>query len=174
MSKINGIYAASVSILDENLKLDINKTIRHAENLIKSGCHGVVIFGSTGQSQLISLEEKFELIQNISESLFKDKFIIGTGLNSLQDTISLIKISNSYNFNYFLIMPPAYYMYEDEGEGKAYASLPGQADAAPPANVSPEMAEAMKQFPQWSQAEIQGYFDQGWDVNSLQDWLDNQ
>jgi len=24
MSKINGIYAASVSILDENLKLDIN------------------------------------------------------------------------------------------------------------------------------------------------------
>ena len=49
-----------------------------------------------------------------------------------------------------------------------------QADAAPPANVSPEMAEAMKQFPQWSQAEIQGYFDQGWDVNSLQDWLDNQ
>ena len=43
MSKINGIYAASVSILDENLKLDIHKTIRHAENLIKSGCHGVVI-----------------------------------------------------------------------------------------------------------------------------------
>jgi len=36
------------------------------------------------------------------------------------------------------------------------------------------MAEAMKQFPQWSQAEIQGYFDQGWDVNSLQDWLNNQ
>ena len=109
MSKINGIYAASVSILDENLKLDIHKTIRHAENLIKSGCHGVVIFGSTGQSQLISLEEKFELIQNISKSIFKDKFIIGTGLNSLQDTISLIKISNSYNFNNFLIMPPAYY-----------------------------------------------------------------
>ena len=41
-------------------------------------------------------------------------------------------------------------------------------------DVDPEMAEAMKQFPQWSQAEIQGYFDQGWDVNSLQDWLENQ
>ena len=66
------------------------------------------------------------------------------------------------------------YLYEDEAQGKAYASLPGQSDAAPPANVSPEMAEAMKQFPQWSQAEIQGYFDQGWDVNSLQDWLENQ
>ena len=68
------------------------------------------------------------------------------------------------------------YLYEDEVETKAYASLPGQYPEAktPPANVSPQMAEAMQKFPQWSQEEIQGYFDQGWDVNSLQDWLENQ
>jgi hypothetical protein len=36
------------------------------------------------------------------------------------------------------------------------------------------MAEAMQAFPQWSQEEIQGYFDQGWDIKSLQDWLENQ
>ena len=35
MSKINGIYAAGVSILDQNLKLDVNKTILHSENKIK-------------------------------------------------------------------------------------------------------------------------------------------
>ena len=68
------------------------------------------------------------------------------------------------------------YLYEDEEDTKAYASLPGQYEqpAAPPADVSPEMAEAMQKFPQWSQEEIQGYFDQGWDINSLQDWLNNQ
>ena len=55
MSEINGIYAASVSILDKNLRLDISKTIKHAENLIDQGCHGVAILGSTGQAQLISL-----------------------------------------------------------------------------------------------------------------------
>ncbi|MEC8143068.1 MAG: hypothetical protein VX071_06180, partial [Candidatus Thermoplasmatota archaeon] len=68
------------------------------------------------------------------------------------------------------------YLYEDEEDSKAYASLPGQYEqpAAPPADVSPEMAEAMQKFPQWSQEEIQGYFDQGWDINSLQDWLNNQ
>ena len=32
----------------------------------------------------------------------------------------------------------------------------------------------MKQFPQWTQEEIQGYFDQGWNVESLQDWVNNQ
>ena len=68
------------------------------------------------------------------------------------------------------------YLYEEETETKAYASLPGQyADTAtPPADVTPQMAEAMQKFPQWSQEEIQGYFDQGWDISSLQDWLENQ
>ena len=55
MTEIKGIYAATLSILDNNLALNVNKTIRHTENLIDMGCHGVVLFGSTGQSQLISL-----------------------------------------------------------------------------------------------------------------------
>tara|TARA_B100001175_G_scaffold166643_1_gene141256 strand:+ start:45 stop:911 length:867 start_codon:yes stop_codon:yes gene_type:complete len=123
MSKINGIYAASVSILDQNLKLDVNKTILHSENLIKNGCHGVVLFGSTGQSQLISLDEKFKLIEQISKSDLKDQFIIGTGLNSLQDTISLLNLSISFKLNKFLIMPPAYYMYEDKDVIRFYKKL---------------------------------------------------
>ena len=40
MTKIKGIYAASLSILNENLKLDIKRTIQHAEMLIDQGCHG--------------------------------------------------------------------------------------------------------------------------------------
>tara|TARA_Y100000748_G_scaffold243353_1_gene207574 strand:- start:192 stop:1058 length:867 start_codon:yes stop_codon:yes gene_type:complete len=123
MSKINGIYAAAVSILDQNLKLDVNKTILHSENLIKNGCHGVVLFGSTGQSQLISLDEKFKLIEQISKSDLKDQFIIGTGLNSLQDTISLLNLSISFKLNKFLIMPPAYYMYEDKDVIRFYKKL---------------------------------------------------
>ena len=39
-------------------KMDLNKTINHVENLITQGCHGVAIFGSTGQSQLLSVGEK--------------------------------------------------------------------------------------------------------------------
>ena len=123
MSKINGIYAACVSILDQNLKLDVNKTTLHSENLIKNGCHGVVLFGSTGQSQLISLDEKFKLIEQISKSDLKDQYIIGTGLNSLQDTISLLNLSISFKLNKFLIMPPAYYMYEDKDVIRFYKKL---------------------------------------------------
>ena len=114
MSEIKGIYAASLSILDKNLALNIDKKIKHAENLIDMGCHGVAIFGSTGQSQLISISEKIQLINNLVKSKYKKNYIIGTGLNSLGETVNLMKISISLNFKKFLLMPPAYYKYGDE------------------------------------------------------------
>ena len=99
MSKVNGIYAATMSIIGNDLSLNVKKTIEHGENLIKQGCHGVVFFGSTGQSQLISLSEKINLINNLPTSVQREKFIIGTGLNSLGDTVSIMKISKSLGFN---------------------------------------------------------------------------
>ena len=113
-----GIYAASMSIFKDDLSLDVNSTIKHVERLVKEGCHGVAIFGSTGQSQLISTKEKKELIAKLSDSSFKEHFLIGTGANSLNENIEIMKHCLKNNFNRFLIMPPAYYKYGDEG---AYA-----------------------------------------------------
>ncbi len=123
MTMINGIYAATLSILDADLGLDIRKTIAHAEKVIDKGCHGVVFFGSTGQSQLISLSDKINLINNLSTNSYKENFIIGTGLNSLSDTISLMKISMSLGFIKFLIMPPAYYKYDDQDVFNFYSNI---------------------------------------------------
>ena len=114
MTQIRGIYAAGMSILDENLSLNVNKTIEHSENLIDQGCHGVAVFGSTGQAQLISISEKINMLNKLSDSKYKKNFLIGTGLNSLSETINLMKISCSLGFNKFLIMPPAYYKYGDK------------------------------------------------------------
>ena len=123
MGYFNGIYAASLSILDKNLQLDCEKTLIHAENLVEKGCHGVIFFGSTGQSQLISLSEKIKLINILPKSKHKDKFIIGTGLNSLGDNINLLKISKSIGFENFLVMPPAYYKYNDDDVFNFYSKL---------------------------------------------------
>jgi 4-hydroxy-tetrahydrodipicolinate synthase len=123
MEQIKGIYAAGLSVLDKNLALDVKNTIKHAENVIDLGCHGVVFFGSTGQSQLISLSEKIQLINELPKSKYKNKFIIGTGLNSLIDTINLMKISKSMGFSNFLIMPPAYYKYGDEEVINFYSKI---------------------------------------------------
>ena len=93
-----GIYAASLSVLNENGTLNINETILHAESAIRSGLHGVFFFGSTGQSQLISINEKKEFIAKIASHKLRKQFFLGTGCNSLNDNIDLVKYAMEYDF----------------------------------------------------------------------------
>jgi len=123
MNLINGIYAASMSVFNDNLTLNIDKTIKHAEMVIDQGCHGVAIFGSTGQAQLISISEKISLFNQLSISRHKDKYIIGTGLNSLSETVNLMSVAKSLNFKKFLIMPPAFYNYLDNDVINYYSKI---------------------------------------------------
>ena len=119
-----GVYAAGLSVLNTDRTLNIDETINHASQAIQNGLHGVFFFGSTGQSQLISTNEKKELIARIASNKFKKNFFLGTGNNSLNENIDLIKYSMEYDFREFLIMPPAYYKGNtDEGVFDFYSRL---------------------------------------------------
>ena len=123
MSKINGVYAATLSLLNKDLTLNVEKTIEHLEMAIDNGCHGAAIFGSTGQAQLISVAEKINFLNKLSTNKYKDKCIIGTGLNSLGEIINLMRVAISLNFEKFLIMPPAYYKYSDKDVFNFYSKI---------------------------------------------------
>ena len=118
-----GIFAASLSIFNQDLSLDVETTIKHSERLIKEGLHGAVFFGSTGCSQLISSKEKKKLIEKLDKNKFKEHFIIGTGANALNENVELIKHSINNGIDRFLIMPPAYYKYSDEGAYSFYSDV---------------------------------------------------
>ena len=123
MSKIKGVYAASMSVINKNLTLNVRDTINHAEMVIDQGCHGVAVFGSTGQAQLIPVAEKINLLNELSTSKYREKYIIGTGLNSLGETINLMNVAKSLDFKRFLIMPPAYYKYDDNDVINFYSKI---------------------------------------------------
>ena len=104
-----GIYSATCSILNDDFSLNVEATIQHAASSINNGLHGAIFFGSTGQSQLIDLNSKKNLISKIASHKFRKNFFIGTGCNSINETLDLIKYAFEYEFRDFLIMPPAYY-----------------------------------------------------------------
>ena len=119
-----GVYAAGLSVLNTDSTLNIEATINHASQAIQDGLHGVFFFGSTGQSQLISTNEKKELITKIAIHKLRNQFFLGTGNNSLNENIDLINYAMEYNFKEFLIMPPAYYKGNtDEGVFDFYSRL---------------------------------------------------
>ena len=123
----NGVYAAGLSVINSDKSLDIKSTIYHAESAIKRGLHGVFFFGSTGQSQLLSISEKKDLISKTSTSKLKNQFYFGTGVNSLKDNLDLIRYGMEFGYQTFLIMPPAYYTNNtDKGIYNFYAEIIAQ------------------------------------------------
>ena len=132
MKNLKGIYAATISVFNNDLSLNIDKTIKHSEKIIDDGCHGVVMFGSTGQAQYISVGEKINLLNQLSKSKHCEKFVIGTGLNSLVEIINFMKTAHSLSFDKFLIMPPAFYSYDDNGVENFYEKI---IEAVPAAKI---------------------------------------
>ena len=119
-----GVYAAGLSVLRDDMSLDVDSTIAHAEKIIKNGLHGVFFFGSTGQSQLVSMSEKKDLISKIANNKIRNQFYLGTGSNSLKENLDLIRYGMEYKFDTFLIMPPAYYKGNtDEGVYDFYKKI---------------------------------------------------
>ena len=119
-----GVYSATCSILNDDFSLNVQATIDHAAKTINNGLHGAIFFGSTGQSQLISISEKKDLISKISKHKLKKQFFLGTGCNSYKETLDLVKYGFEYGFKDYLIMPPAYYKGNtDEGVFKFFSLI---------------------------------------------------
>ena len=124
MSKIlRGVFAATMSVLKADLSLDIKETILHAKKNLDGNGVGSAFFGSTGCGQLISIAEKKMLVDALSKENFKEKILIGTSCNSLNDTINIMQHSIKAGFNDFLIMNVAYYKNEDNGVYNFYKNI---------------------------------------------------
>jgi len=120
--KLEGIFAATNTVLNEDLSLNISGTIQHAINVDKQGA-GLAFLGSTSQSQLLSVQEKKDLISEIAKQKFENQVIIGTGLNSLQDTKNLMRHAIKLGHINFLIGNPAYYQNTNEGVYNFFSNL---------------------------------------------------
>ena len=120
---LKGIFAASMSVLKADLSLDIEETLRHAKKNLDDNGVGSAFFGSTGCGQLISISEKKEFINALSKESFKEKILIGTSCNSLNDTINIMRHSITKGFKNFLIMNVAYYKNEDNGVYNFYKNI---------------------------------------------------
>ena len=108
MTKLEGIFAATITVLNKDLSINIDDTISHAKNVDKQGA-GLAFLGSTSQSQLLSIQEKKILILEIAKHKFENQVIIGTGSNSLNDTKNIMRHAVELGLTNFLIGNPAYY-----------------------------------------------------------------
>ena len=115
-----GVYAAAVTPLrDASLNgnrrestLDLESVPILLKFLASRGCHGAVLFGTTGEGPSFSPSEREALMRaarDAREQLPGFRLIAGTGTPSLSETIELTKLAFDLGFEAALVVPPYYF-----------------------------------------------------------------
>lgn len=105
-----GIWAASLTPMHEDLSCDNELLAEHCQDLIKRGCKGVVLFGTTGEGPSLTAQEKEEVLSAvIDQELDPEKIIVGTGSANLMETVAVAKASLAHGCTACLISPPSFF-----------------------------------------------------------------
>lgn len=107
---LNGVWCPALMPLDEKLDPDASKYIDHCRWVLEEGCHGLVMFGTTGEANSFSVEERIGLLDAaIDAGIPADRMMVGTGCAALPDTVRLTKHAVERGALGILMLPPFYY-----------------------------------------------------------------
>jgi 4-hydroxy-tetrahydrodipicolinate synthase len=107
-----GVYAAAVTPLKSDSTIDLDSVPALLKFLASRGCHGIVLFGTTGEGPSFSPTEREVLMRMVSEcrSIVPGfRVIVGTGTPSISETIDLTRLSFDLGFDGALVVPPYYF-----------------------------------------------------------------
>ena len=92
MYKIHGTYCAALTPLSTDYTINKELFLEHCNNLLLQDHDGLAIFGTTGEGNSFSVQEKIEAVNYlVDNNISPDKIIPGTGLCSIRDTVHLLQ-----------------------------------------------------------------------------------
>ena len=108
-----GVYAAAVTPLKESdSSPDPESVPVILKFLAERGCHGAVLFGTTGEGPSFSPTERETLMRAARayrHQLRGFRLIAGTGTPSLSESIELTKLAFELGYDAALVVPPYYF-----------------------------------------------------------------
>jgi len=110
VGNISGVWCPVLTPLDAELNPDAARFVAHARWLLDQGCHGLVVFGTTGEANSFSVDERIALLEAALEAgLPHDRMLVGTGCCALTDTVRLTRHALAHGITGVLALPPFYY-----------------------------------------------------------------
>ena len=122
---MKGVLAAAVTPLRDDLSVDHAAFAAHCRRLLDDGCHGLAIFGTTGEANSLSIEERIEAWTHLVEDgIPADALLPGTGACALPDAVRLSRAALEVGAAGVLALPPFYYKgVSDDGVFRFFAEL---------------------------------------------------
>jgi 4-hydroxy-tetrahydrodipicolinate synthase len=105
-----GVLAAVLTPMDEDLTPDHAAFAAHCDGLLAAGCHGLSVFGTTGEANSLSVKERLAALEALLESgVPAGALLPGTGSCALTDTVRLSRAALEAGTAGVLVLPPFYY-----------------------------------------------------------------
>jgi 4-hydroxy-tetrahydrodipicolinate synthase len=120
-----GIWCPALTPLDLDLQPDAVRFAQHVGKLFDDGCHGVAVFGTTGEANSFSVAERRRLLDEVLRlSLPAARLMVGTGCCALTDTVELTRHAVDSGCRTVLMLPPFYYKNNsDDALYRSYAQV---------------------------------------------------
>jgi 4-hydroxy-tetrahydrodipicolinate synthase len=111
-----GLLSPTLTPIDpDSLAIDVDRLANHCNWLLTKGCHGVVLFGTTGEATSFSGKERVSALDGILErGVPADRLMVGVGTCSLTETAELGRHALQAGVKDLLVLPPFYYKNPDD------------------------------------------------------------
>jgi 4-hydroxy-tetrahydrodipicolinate synthase len=110
---LSGVYAAALTPLTNDASSpDLEAVAPYLAFLAARGCHGALLFGTTGEGPSFSPSERtatFQAATRVREQHPNFRLLAGTGTPSLTETIDLTRAAFDLGFDGVVVLPPYYF-----------------------------------------------------------------
>ena len=121
----NGVLVPALTPFLADQHPNIKAFVRHCQWLVQQGVHGLAIFGTTGEANSLSVEERMMLLDILIENgIAVERLLPGTGACALTDSVRLTQHATKHGCAGVLMLPPFYYKgVSDEGLFTSYSHI---------------------------------------------------
>ncbi|MEP7302158.1 MAG: dihydrodipicolinate synthase family protein [Caldimonas sp.] len=110
-SRPRGVIAATATPIDTAGRPDTARLLGHCRALLEGGCDAINLLGTTGEATAFSTEERLAVMRAVAEAgLPLDRFMVGSGVCNLDDTVRLTRAACELGFAGSLVLPPFFYL----------------------------------------------------------------
>jgi 4-hydroxy-tetrahydrodipicolinate synthase len=122
---MKGVLAAVLTPMRDDLSVHREAFAAHCRRLLDAGCHGLGIFGTTGEANSLSIAERVDAwTALVEDGIPADVLLPGTGACALPDAVTLSREAIALGAPGVLALPPFYYKgVSDDGLFRYFAEL---------------------------------------------------
>lgn len=109
VKKLQGIVPPVITVFNSEEEIDREKTEKFIQHLIDEGVHGIFVAGSTGESSLMNMNQRKEIIDiGVQAAKGQVPLLAGTGHNSTAIAIELSKYAEAAGADGVVVFLPHY------------------------------------------------------------------